>query len=168
LETDRNAVLIKRAFLRKVITSNDCAPDETAWWQRTMPLVRTMHEFDTLDLLRTAHQHQCALISHGGLKEESFKDVQTQAKALFQDMMNIVQPWSKKEQDAVLDERQMLIEEFKRRFGDPDDPEVQAKYDKLARDAEEKQKIAQQQAEADAQKVAAISTKSRRTRGKRK
>lgn len=133
-----------------------------------MPLVRTMHEFDTLDLLRTAHQHQCALISHGGLKEESFKDVQTQAKALFQDMMNIVQPWSKKDQDAVLDERQMLIEEFKRRFGDPDDPEVQAKYDKLARDAEEKQKIAQQQAEADAQKIKEISTKSRRTRGKRK
>ena len=133
-----------------------------------MPLVRTMHEFDTLDLLRTAHQHQCALISHGGLKEESFKDVQTQAKALFQDMMNIVQPWSKKDQDAVLDERQMLIEEFKRRFGDPDDPEVQAKYDKLARDAEEKQKIEQQQAEADAQKIKEISTKSRRTRGKRK
>lgn len=133
-----------------------------------MLLVRSMHEFDTLDLLRTAHQHQCALISHGGLKEESFKDVQTQAKALFQDMMNIVQPWSKKDQDVVLDERQMLIEEFKRRFGDPDDPEVQAKYDKLARDAEEKQKIAQQQAEADAQKIKEISTKSRRTRGKRK
>jgi hypothetical protein len=82
--------------------------------------------------------------------------------------MNIVQPWSKKDQDVVLDERQMLIEEFKRRFGDPDDPEVQAKYDKLARDAEEKQKIAQQQAEADAQKIKEISTKSRRTRGKRK
>ena len=133
-----------------------------------MPLVHTMHEFDTLSLLNTVHQHQCALISHGGLKEESFKDVQTQAKALFQDMMNIVQPWSKKDQDAVLDERQMLIEEFKRRFGDPDDPEVQAKYDKLARDAEEKQKIEQQQAEADAQKIKEISTKSRRTRGKRK
>jgi hypothetical protein len=158
LETDRNAVLIKRAFLRKVITSSDCEPDEPAWWQRTMPLVRTMHEFDTLDLLRTAHQHQCALISHGGLKEESFKDVQTQAKALFQDMMNIVQPWAQKNSNGVEDARQALIEEFKIRFGDPNDPAV---AEKLTKDAN-------QQAEENEQKIANISTTSRRTRGKRK
>lgn len=168
METDRNAVLIQRAFLRKVISSDDCVPDETAWWRRTMPLLRAMHEFDTLDLLRTAHQHQCALISHGGLKEESFKDVQTQAKALFQDMMNIVQPWVQKNQDGALNERQTLIEEFKKRFGDPDDPAVQAKYAKLAREAEEKNEIARRQAEEDAQKIANISTTSRRIRGKRK
>lgn len=133
-----------------------------------MPLVRAMHEFDTLDLLRTAHQHQCALISHGGLKEESFKDVQTQAKALFQDMMNIVQPWAQRNQDGALDDRQTLIEEFKKRFGDPDDPEVQAKYAKQAKEVIDEMAIAQRKTEEDAQKVKEITTKSRRIRGKRK
>jgi hypothetical protein len=168
LETDRNAVLIKRAFLRKVITSSDCEPDEPAWWQRTMPLVRTMHEFDSLDLLKTAHQHQCALISHGGLKEESFKDVQTQAKALLQDMMNIVQPWLRESQDSVLDERQELIEEFKRRFGDPEDPATREKYTKEAEQAIKELDAEERQAEENEQKIANISTTSRRTRGKRK
>ncbi len=168
METDRNAVLIQRAFLRKVISSDDCVPDETAWWRRTMPLLRAMHEFDTLDLLRTAHQHQCALISHGGLKEESFKDVQTQAKALFQDMMNIVQPWAQKNSNGVEDARLALVEEFKMRFGDPNDPAVAEKLTKEAEAAIKEWKDANQQAEEDAQKIAAISSKSRRIRGKRK
>jgi hypothetical protein len=168
LETDRNAVLIQRAFLRKVITSNDCEPDEAAWWRRTMPLVRSMHEFDTLSLLNAIHQHQCALISHGGLKEESFKDVQTQAKATFQDMMNIVQPWARKSQDAVADDRQTVIDEFKARFGDPNDPAVQEKYSRLAKEAMAKMEITKRKAEEDAQRIKEILTKSRRTRGKRK
>ncbi len=133
-----------------------------------MPLVRTMHEFDSLDLLKTAHQHQCALISHGGLKEESFKDVQTQAKALLQDMMNIVQPWLRESQDSALDERQELIEEFKRRFGDPEDPATHEKYTKEAEQAIKELDAEERQAEENEQKIANISTTSRRTRGKRK
>lgn len=133
-----------------------------------MPLVRTMHEFDTLDLLRTAHHHQCALISHGGLKEESFKDVQTQAKALFQDMMNIVQPWAQKNSNGVEDARLALIEEFKIRFGDPNDPAVAEKLTKEAEATIKQWEDANQQAEENEQKIANISTTSRRTRGKRK
>lgn len=92
-----------------------------------MPLVYAMHELDDLELLKTAHKHQCALISHGGLKEDSFKDVQTRAKDLFQDMINILHPW---EREKPSNGPEDLIETFKRHFGDPDDPAVQERMKK--------------------------------------
>jgi len=93
-----------------------------------MPLVYAMHELDDLELLKTAHKHQCALISHGGLKEDSFKDVQTRAKDLFQDMINILHPWEREQtKNEGYDD---LIEMFKRHFGDPDDPAVQERIKK--------------------------------------
>lgn len=92
-----------------------------------MPLVYAMHELDDLELLKTAHKHQCALISHGGLKEDSFKDVQTRAKDLFQDMINILHPW---EREKPSNGPEDLIETFKRHFGDPADPAVQERMKK--------------------------------------
>lgn len=94
-----------------------------------MPLVYAMHELDDLELLKTAHKHQCALISHGGLKEDSFKSVQTRAKDLFQDMINILHPWEREKPKEGHDE---LIEMFKRHFGDPADPAVQERIKKQA------------------------------------
>lgn len=92
-----------------------------------MPLVYAMHELDDLELLKTAHNHQCALISHGGLKEDSFKDVQTRAKDLFQDMINILHPWEREKPSNGHDD---LIALFKQHFGDPDDPAVQERMKK--------------------------------------
>ena len=82
-----------------------------------MPLVYAMHELDDLELLKTAHKHQCALIAHGGLKEDSFKDVQTRAKDLFQDMINILHPWSR--ESSKKGGHDDLVELFKQHFGDP-------------------------------------------------
>jgi hypothetical protein len=147
LETDRNAVLIKRAFLRKVITSADCEPNSAEWWQRTMPLVYAMHELDDLELLKTAHKHQCALIAHGGLKEDSFKDVQTRAKDLFQDMINILHPWEQKQ--TKKEGYDDLIEMFKRHFGDPNDPAVQERIKK----EEEEVAVLAAQKEAEEAKI---------------
>jgi hypothetical protein len=146
LETDRNAVLIKRAFLRKVITSADCEPNSAEWWQRTMPLVYAMHELDDLELLKTAHKHQCALISHGGLNEDSFKDVQTRAKDLFQDMINILHPWEREQ--TKKEGYDDLIETFKRHFGDPSDPAVQ---ERLRQQSEASAKLLAQQAAEEAE-----------------
>ena len=95
-----------------------------------MPLVNTMGDLDNLELLHAAHRHQCALMAHGNLKEDSFKNVQQQAKDLFQDMMKILRPWEKFEKQSGIDD---LVEEFKRHFGDPNDPAIRAKYDNEAR-----------------------------------
>jgi hypothetical protein len=97
-----------------------------------MPLVYAMHELDDLELLKTAHKHQCALIAHGGLKEDSFKDVQTRAKDLFQDMINILHPWELEKSRSVPTD---LIELFKRHFGDPNDPAVQERIKKQEEEA---------------------------------
>jgi hypothetical protein len=83
-------------------------------------------------------------------------------------MMNIVQPWAQKNSNGVEDARLALVEEFKMRFGDPNDPAVAEKLTKEAEAAIKEWKDANQQAEEDAQKIAAISSKSRRIRGKRK
>lgn len=130
METDRNALLITRAFLRKVITSETCEINDDDWWKRTMPLVYAMGRLDDLDLFKTAHNHQCALIAHGNLKEDSFKSVQQQAKILFEDMRKILRPW-----DNVVENKpntDNYVEEFTRRFGDPNDPKIREKYEKAA------------------------------------
>ena len=103
-----------------------------------MPLVSTMGQLDDFELLKIAHNHQCALIAHGNLKENDFKTVQEQAKNLFQDMINILRPWEKQEgKNKYAD----IIEAFKQQFGDPDDPAVREKYEKNSkRVAEELQK----------------------------
>lgn len=90
-----------------------------------------MGELDDLELLKAVHRHQCALISHGNLKEESFKDVQNRAKDLFQDMINILRPWEKSKSEAKqLD----AIEAFKQMFGDPNDPAVIARHERQAKE----------------------------------
>ena len=116
-----------------------------------MPLVYAMHELDDLELLKTAHKHQCALIAHGGLKEDSFKDVQTRAKDLFQDMINILHPWSR--ESLKKGGHDDLIEMFKQHFGDPADPVV---HERLSKQAEMNAKAAAQreaEAAADRQKI---------------
>ena len=99
-----------------------------------MPLVDTMGQLDYLDLLKVAHSHQCALIAHGGLKEDSFKSVQEHAKNLFQDMIDILRPWEKRDESRKYDD---VIEAFKQRFGDPNDPAVREKYESQAKKAME-------------------------------
>lgn len=150
METDRNAVLIKRAFLRKVIDAATCEINSDEWWRRTMPLVSAMGEFDDLELLRAAHNHQCALISHGNLKEESFKDVQRRAKDTFQDMINILRPWERQDQKETNSD---LIEAFKQQFGDPNDPAVREKYERDARMVMEQLKQNEKEAEENKKKL---------------
>lgn len=135
-----------------------------------MPLLAAMGELDDLELLKTAHRHQCALIAHGNLKEDSFKDVQQRAKDLFQDMMNILRPWERKEEK---DKHADAFEAFKRQFGDPNDPAVQAKYERDAQLAMERLKQDEKTAEENKKKLEEFERKlhennMRRLRGTRK
>jgi hypothetical protein len=147
LETDRNAVLITRAFLRGIIKPETCQINDSSWWARTMPLVQAMASLDELDLLKVLHNHQCALISNSSLEKDSFKSVQTQARDLFQDMINIMRPWQTKDSSTV--NKQTLVEAFTQEFGDPNDPAVVAKY-KAAADKQREELMQTKQAGVDA------------------
>lgn len=135
-----------------------------------MPLVSTMGQLDDLELLKVAHNHQCALMSHGNLKEDAFKDVQERAKSLFQDMINILRPWEKRDSQPKYDD---AIEAFKQQFGDPNDPAVRAKYEAAAQKAMEELKQGEETAEENKRKLADFERKlhensRRRRRGIRK
>lgn len=130
-----------------------------------MPLVYAMGNLDDLEILHAAHRHQCSLMAHGNLKEDSFKAVQQQAKELFHDMMKIVRPWEKIEKKTAVAD---LIEEFKQRFGDPNDPAVQAKYENQARIAMEQLTKESKEIEENDKKFAEFEQKLRENKGRRR
>lgn len=116
-----------------------------------MPLVYAMGQFDDLDLFKTAHNHQCALIAHGNLKEDSFKSVQQQAKILFEDMRKILRPWDNAVENKPNIDNYMA--EFTRRFGDPNDPKIREKYENAALTYQTKLKKDEQEKNNDNKKL---------------
>ena len=77
-------------------------------------------------MLEYLHQHWCAYVSHGGLEENSFKDVKKNAAEILKDLQAAVFPWNagvkkETETDAETDagnskmdsETQALIRRYK-------------------------------------------------------
>lgn len=82
-----------------------------------------MHEGKEAEIVKTAYQFQCALVGNGNLTEESFKKAQARSKEVFNDLVNLHQPWAAKTTEEVqMEEYSKLIQTYKDTIGDPDDP----------------------------------------------
>jgi len=107
---------------------------------------------DELRGLRAAFDFQCALVGNGNLKEESFTDAQRRAKEVFNDILNTLNPWAAKSLEQVReDELNALIRLYHDTIGDPDDPELRAKWEanRLACEAERREARKQKETEEE-------------------
>ena len=87
-------------------------------------LIEAMARDDEIELLRNSLAINCALAANAKLEPKSFESVQTNAKRLFNDIINVVHPWAHKSLEEVeLDGLNDLTSTYKRIFGDPNDPE---------------------------------------------
>lgn len=93
-------------------------------------IVSRMAEDDDLIGLKAAAAFQLALVGNGNLKDEDFKQAQERSKELFQEILNTLSPWDRMSlADIKNKEIQGLIDAYKAKFGDPDDPVVRHRLD---------------------------------------
>ena len=98
------------------------------WWRLCYILLNSMQQEDNRKVLDYAYQLRLALVGNSGLSDESFKDVQAQAKETFFDILGNLRPWEgitgeARKNNEIADLRKQYIE----RFGDPATPEFQAR-----------------------------------------
>lgn len=128
METSRAAVLTVRAAVRGAVDFTRARVLDTDWWRRTNVIIRAAGREDDLKAMQAAFAYQCALVSNGSLTEESFKDSQSAARELFQEVLNRLQPWAAATTtDVRQSQLQGLIANYRKYVGDPDSPAFKAK-----------------------------------------
>lgn len=128
MESDRGAVLTVRAAARGIVDFSKVRVLDVSWWRRANILIRGMARDDELTTIRAAFDYQRSLVGNSGLTDESFKETQKTARALFREVINTVSPWAaKSEKQAHSEHMNSLLEAYKKLVGDPDDPEFRAK-----------------------------------------
>ena len=84
-----------RAAVSGAIDYTGADPRNRQWRIRHRLLIREVERREDYTVLLAAHQHWLALLSHGNLTEESFKNVQDTANSLMSDIKNASFPWIK-------------------------------------------------------------------------
>lgn len=128
MEADRGAVLTIRAAARGVVDFSRARVRDVGWWRRTNALIRAMDRDDRLVLAKAAFDHQLSLVGNSALTDESFKKSQETARELYQEILNLAEPWAARSvADVKAATRSGLISAYKRLIGDPDDPAFRRK-----------------------------------------
>ena len=117
-----------RAAVTGAIDYTGADPQDRKWRIKHLILLQEMERREDYSLLMTAHSHWLALLSHGNLTEDSFKDVKKHANDLLQVIQKTVYPWLVDDkgadgvpakaapEDTILDSSaQELIKRFKER-----------------------------------------------------
>ena len=91
-------------------------------------LIRAMAREDEVEVLKSLHRGQCAYLSNSSLDSTSFENIRSQARSVFNEISNLLQPWAA----ASVEDRQKTewhdsIDWYKKNVGDPADPEFQKK-----------------------------------------
>lgn len=111
-----------RAAVSGAIDYSRSDPLDNRWRLKHRLLITEMQRRENQHMLEYLHQHWCAYVSHGGLKEESFSDVKRNAADILKDLQNTVFPWNaevkkdneNEEKDSKIDSAsQALIERYK-------------------------------------------------------
>lgn len=134
MATDQGAVLTIRAAARGIIDFRQADVRDVRWWRRANLLIRALADDDEVQGLMQALHYQLALVGNSGIRDEDFAEAQKRAQAILRDIIHLLQPWAaqKKGDNTVQSEIDRLTELYKSVFGDPSDPEVRARLDKMA------------------------------------
>lgn len=110
-----------RAAVSGAINYAGADPRNRQWRLKHRILLEEVERREDYELLTIAHRHWLALLSHGNLTSESFKEVKKQANDVMGVIQQTVFPWldAKKtedgeQKDTIVDsETQALIERYK-------------------------------------------------------
>lgn len=117
-----------RAAARRIIDFRQARLLDPDWWSHCYVLFRELVREDDTVIQKGILDFHLALVSNSGLDDDSFKSAQESAKTAVFDMMGLLRPWEGQSyQDRQKQEYQSLVDEYKREFGDPSDPEFQAR-----------------------------------------
>ena len=82
-----------RAAVSGAIDYTGADPRNRQWRIKHRILLSEVERREDYELLITAHKHWLALLAHGSLTEDSFKDVKKRANELLGDIQKTVFPW---------------------------------------------------------------------------
>ncbi|NBT75260.1 hypothetical protein EBZ80_27175 [bacterium] len=115
-----------RAAVSGAINYTGADPQNRQWRIRHLLLLTEMERREDYALLSVAHKHWLALLSHGNLTEDSFKDVKTRSGELLRHLQRVVFPWlspddvskTDEQTDTILDSSaQALIKRYRELHG---------------------------------------------------
>jgi hypothetical protein len=69
-------------------------PLDNRWRIKHRLVIAEMQRRENQHMLEYLHQHWCAYVAHGGLEENSFKNVKKSASEILTDLQKTVFPWN--------------------------------------------------------------------------
>jgi hypothetical protein len=113
-----------RAAVSGAINYAGADPQNRQWRLKHRILLAEVERREDYELLTIAHKHWLALLSHGNLTEESFKEVKKQANEVMGEIQKTTFPWvavkeagKDAEKDTIVDSStQALIDRYKQQL----------------------------------------------------
>jgi hypothetical protein len=113
-----------RAAVSGAINYAGADPQNRQWRLKHRILLEEVERREDYELLTIAHKHWLALLSHGNLTEESFKEVKKQANEVMGEIQKTTFPWVEvkeagkdAEKDTIVDSStQALIDRYKQQL----------------------------------------------------
>lgn len=120
-----------RAATLGMIDFSEFDPWDRWWWRKTRWVLRELEREQTREVLMTQHNHWITLASHSNLTEESFDNVQTNAKAALNRLLKATYPWLADQigEEGLQTQRDQAISDYRERFGVPGE----ARYDEMVK-----------------------------------
>lgn len=109
-----------RAAVTGAIDYSRADPRNRQWRIKHRLILNELQRADDQKLLEYTYEHWCAYVSHGGLKEDSFKTAKTAALNTLRGLQDIIWPWltqpEKTGENSTIDsETEQLIKVYKQR-----------------------------------------------------
>jgi hypothetical protein len=144
-------------------------PRSRYWWLKLRWVLDRLEDLNIEKVWQMQHAQHMSVLNYE-LDQQTFNGHWDRANQLLRDIYQVNFPWMKQagEQGKQRDVNAMM-ERWKQKFGDPNDPQVQAYYKKVADAMRRKAKDAQKNMFKDQNKLRNMATqvvKSRREKGK--
>jgi len=115
-----------RAAATGVMDYTGADPRNTKWRIKHQLLLSEVARKENLSVLRDTYAHRLALLAHGNLTEDSFKQTKQETVELLSELRQITFPWAKTaapsstgQNDTIIDsETAELIERYKKMVAD--------------------------------------------------
>jgi hypothetical protein len=108
-----------RAAVSGALDYSRSDPTDINWRLKQKLVLQEIQRREEVLFLTSVHQQWLAYLSHGGLTEESFKDVKTSTNSALDELHGAIFPWREKkkidpENDTIIDtETQRLVDQYK-------------------------------------------------------
>jgi hypothetical protein len=83
-----------RAAVSGALDYSRADPLDNRWRIKHRLVIAEMQRRENQHMLEYLHRHWCAYVSHGGLEENSFKNVKQSAADILNDLQKTVFPWN--------------------------------------------------------------------------